>query len=221
MKKMYAFVFIGLLGVWSVPVRAEVPQELKTPSNNQILAKVESLLNSVKTMQSKFVQFNSVDDANLIDGTFYLSRPNKMRLIYNPPVELEFVADGKSLIYHDKTFDQITHLSLDETPASILLKEKFSFDDPSVLVTDIREILDDYEITAVQKDNPALGSITLVVTKQPVSLRQWDILDAQGIKTSIALYDNQYNVPVDSSLFVFKDPRMKKNTGDLTKRRGR
>ena len=89
------------------------------------------------------------------------------------------------------------------------------------MVTDIREILDDYEITAVQKDNPSLGSITLVVTKQPITLRQWDILDAQGVKTSIALYDNQYNVPVDSSLFVFQDPRMKKNTGDLTRRRGR
>ena len=221
MKRIYAFVFIGLFLLLTAPIRAEVPQELKTPANNKILSEVESLLNSIKTMKSKFVQFNSVDSSNLVDGTFYLSRPNRMRLIYNPPVELEFVADGESLIYHDKTFDQITHLSLDETPASILLKEKFSFDDPSVLVTDIREILDDYEITAVQKDNPSLGSITLVVTKQPITLRQWDILDAQGVKTSIALYDNQYNVPVDSSLFVFQDPRMKKNTGDLTRRRGR
>ena len=68
MKRIYAFVFIGLFLLLTAPIRAEVPQELKTPTNNKILSEVESLLNSIKTMKSKFVQFNSVDSSNLVDG---------------------------------------------------------------------------------------------------------------------------------------------------------
>lgn len=214
-KTLCLFLFSFL---FTLQAKADVKEELKTPENTKILTSVEHLLSSIKTFESDFVQYNSLDEAHLLNGTFYLSRPNKMRLIYKPPVQLEFIADGNSLIYLDKSLDQATHIPLNETPAALLLKEGFRFSDPDFLVTDVRSVLDDYEITAVKKDNPSLGSITLVVSKKPMKLRQWDVVDMQGVKTSVALYNIKQNIPVDEDLFKFKDPRIKKKLGALNQR---
>ena len=179
-----------LVCLYAGMAEAVVPDALKTKENTAILAKAENLLNSFTTMRSRFTQFSNKDGDYLQHGDFYLSRPNKMRLVYDEPAELEFVADGYYLIYHDKSFDQVSYLEINQTPAAILLKPNFSFSDPEFTVTNIQHELDEYRITAVKTDEEELGELTLVLSDgEPVTLKQWDLVDAKGIKSTVGLYE--------------------------------
>src|SRR4029079_11503560 len=55
------------------------------------VARIEQYLNSIRTMRSRFVQVGSDGTAR---GTFYLSRPGKLRLEYESPVTILLIANG-------------------------------------------------------------------------------------------------------------------------------
>ena len=201
MKKLCLFIF-SLFFVSSA--YAIVPEELDTPENRKILTKVEQMLRSIRTMKSRFSEFTSKDGDFMKHGDFYLSRPNRMRLIYDAPADVEFIADGVYFIYYDKGFDQVSYLEIDQTPAAILLKSNFTFDDKEFLVTGIEQELDEYRISAVKNKEPELGELTLITGIDPVDFRQWELVDAKGIKSTVGLYETQINKPVDENLFVFE-----------------
>lgn len=199
--KKFAFILCALLCV--TKANAIVPENLDTPENRQILQKVETMLKNIKTMKSRFSEFTSKDGDYMKHGDFYLSRPNKMRLIYDAPTELEFIADGNYFIYYDKSFDQVSYLEIDQTPAAILLKPDFTFDDKDFLVTNIAQELDEYKISAVKAQEPELGELTLIAGAEPIEFRQWELVDAKGIKSTVGLYETELNQPVDESLFIW------------------
>ena len=201
---MKKFLLCGLLILWGFQAEAVVPKNLDTPENRKILKLTQELLNSFTTMKSRFTQFSSKDGDYLQHGDFYLSRPNRMRMIYEKPAEIEFIADGYYLIYYDKGFDQVSYLEINQTPAAILLKPDFSFDESEFLVKDIRTELDEYHITAVKNGEEELGALTLIVEGDPLSLKQWELVDAKGIKSTVGLYEIEKNIPMDSNLFIFK-----------------
>lgn len=199
--KKFAFILCALL--CATKANAIVPENLDTPENRQILQKVETMLKNIKTMKSRFSEFTSKDGDYMKHGDFYLSRPNKMRLIYDAPTELEFIADGNYFIYYDKSFDQVSYLEIDQTPAAILLKPDFTFDDKDFLVTNIAQELDEYKISAVKAQEPELGELTLIAGAEPIEFRQWELVDAKGIKSTVGLYETELNQPVDESLFIW------------------
>ncbi len=51
------------------------------------------------------------------------------------------------------------------------------------------------------------GKIILIFKKDPLELIKWQIIDAQGIATTILLENMKYGQKLDKNLFVFKDPR--------------
>ena len=201
MKKII-YLLIALLMVGSV--QATVAPDVDTPANRRILKQVEALLDGITTMKSRFSEFSSKDGDFMKHGVFYLSRPNRMRLVYDEPTQLECIADGQYLIYHDKSFDQVSYLEINQTPAAILLKPDFSFDDPEFLVTDVTAELDEYHVTAIKANEPELGQLTLIVTQDPMELKQWELVDMKGIKSTVGLYEVEENIPVDDALFVFQ-----------------
>ena len=201
MKKIGLFLCVLLFASSGYAI---VPEKLDTPQNREILTKVEQMLRSITTMKSRFSEFTSKDGDFMKHGDFYLSRPNKMRLIYDAPADVEFIADGMYFIYYDKGFDQVSYLEIDQTPAAILLKPNFTFDDKEFLVTGIEQDLDEYRISAVKNKEPELGELTLITGIDPVDFRQWELVDAKGIKSTVGLYETQMNKTVDESLFVFE-----------------
>lgn len=201
MKKIGLFLWMFLFASSGYAI---VPEKLDTPQNREILTKVEQMLRSITTMKSRFSEFTSKDGDFMKHGDFYLSRPNKMRLIYDAPADVEFIADGMYFIYYDKGFDQVSYLEIDQTPAAILLKSNFTFDDKEFLVTGIEQDLDEYRISAVKNKEPELGELTLITGIDPVDFRQWELVDAKGIKSTVGLYETQMNKTVDESLFVFE-----------------
>lgn len=196
-----------LLGV--CPAHADIDKRIDTSKNRAILQKVETAYNKIGTLKAKFAQFNSKIKGDLQTGELYLSKPGQMRLVYEKGSPLEFYANGGYLIYHDKDLKEVNYFQLEQTPVSLILKRQLKFSDPEFLVTDVKEVLDEYYVTAIKKGAKELGSLTLIIDKENMELKQWDVVDVQGVKSTVSLYDIQQNVPIDKKLFLFQNPYKK------------
>jgi outer membrane lipoprotein-sorting protein len=197
-------ILIGLLFVQ--PALAVIAPDINTPENRKILTTVENAYNQIGTLQAQFAQFNSKVQDDLQTGTLYLDKPGKMRLVYEKGSPLEFYAVNGYLIYHDKEAKEVSYFELAQTPVELILKEKLSFEDPAFVVTEVQDILDEYYVTAHKKDAKELGSLTLIIDKETMQLKQWDVLDMAGITSTVSLFDTKVNIPVDKRLFLFQNP---------------
>ncbi len=194
----------------STPALCDVEKAIDTPQNRTILKKVETAYNKIKTLKAEFAQFNSKTKNDLQTGTLYMSRPGKMRLVYQKGSPLEFYANNGYLIYHDKDLKEVSYFDLNQTPVSLILKSSLKFNDPEFLVTSVKDILDEYKVTAVKKGAKELGSLTLIIDKESLLLKQWEVVDMQGIKSTVSLYNINQNVSIDKNLFLFQNPYEKK-----------
>ncbi len=192
--------------LWATTAGAVIDDKIDTPQNRQILTQVETAYNKIKTLEARFAQFNSKVTDDLQTGTLYLTRPGQMRLVYEKGSPLEFYANGGYLIYHDKDAKEVSYFELSQTPVEMILQEKLQFNDPRFVVTDVQDVLDEYYVTAHKKDAKELGSLTLVIDKDSLQLKQWDILDMAGVKSTVSLFDTKINIPVDKKLFLFQNP---------------
>ena len=66
------------------------------------------------------------------------------------------------------------------------------------------------QITAVQTSDPNAGSLTLGFSQDPIELKKWRIVDAQGLITEVELFYLKTDVKHASNMFVYKDPKKKK-----------
>lgn len=186
--------------------------ELSSENGKKILLDIENYLNSVTTIKADFIQ--SASNGSASEGSFYLKRPGKMRINYNPPMQVEIVADSRFLIYHDIPLEQVTYMNLSSSPAGILLNENISFSDPAMTVTNINKLANSFEISLVYKDNES-SEVTLIFSEKPLALKQWRVLDAHRILTTVSLYNIENAINLDSSLFKFKDPKRPNPHADI------
>lgn len=185
---------------------ADIHKSVDTLENRAILTKVEKAYNSMKTIKAKFAQFNSKVKDDLQTGDLYLSKPGKMRLVYEKGSPLEFYATDGYFIYHDKDLEEVSFFDLAQTPVALILKDKLSFTDPDFVVSDVQDVLDEYFVSAHKKDAEELGTLTLVIDKDTLELKQWDVVDMQGVKSTVSLYDITANKPIKDSMFNFVNP---------------
>ncbi|MDK9721093.1 MAG: outer membrane lipoprotein carrier protein LolA [Rhodospirillales bacterium] len=173
-------------------------------SQKDSVAKAEAYLNDIRTLKARFLQ--SAPDGGIAEGTFYLSRPGKLRLEYDPPTPLLIIGAYQLLVYHDTQLKQTTQVPISSTPAGVLVQPKINLQGADLTVTGFsdREGLD--RITIVQTDDPQAGSITLIFTREPYQLRQWIVKDPQGQMTTVTLSDARSGLAIDPKLFVFNDP---------------
>ncbi len=185
---------------------ADIDKKIDTPANRAVLQRVEAAYNKIRTISARFAQFNSKMKDDIQTGELYLSRPGKMRLVYDKGSPLEFYAFDGYFVYHDKDLREASYFELAQTPVELILKKKLAFSDPGFVVSDVRDDLDEYYVTAYKKGAKELGTLTLVVDKEALVLKQWDVVDMQGVKSTVSLFDIKTNVPVDNALFIFHNP---------------
>lgn len=168
--------------------------------------RVESYLNGLNTLQSAFVQINP--DGGMATGDLYYARPDKMRLDYDPPNQILIVANGTFLVYHDRKLEQVTHLLPSSTPLGFLLDDEIQLSG-DVTVTGLERVGDEILVTVVQTDEPDQGAVTLVFAEQPLELRRWTVVDAQGLRTHVMLEQLETGMSLDADLFDFCNPNSK------------
>lgn len=168
------------------------------------VARVQAYLNGIRTMESRFTQVS--DDGGVAYGTIYLSRPSKMRIVYDPPVPILIVATEGQLYYYDSKLQQVSRTYTSDTPAWFLLRDPIALGG-DITVTAFNRSADTLRLTLVETKNSDLGQVTVVLTDQPLELRQWTVVDAQRKQVTVTLQNPRFDTPLDPNLFYWTDPR--------------
>lgn len=182
-----------------------------TPQDVAELQQVQAYLNSVHTLKAHFLQV--APDGGMSQGTVWMERPGRMRFEYDPPAPFLLVAGGGVLSFEDRSINQVSQAPLSMTPLGMLLSDNVRFSGP-VLVTGMQHLPGQLQVTMVRASSPYDGSLTLLFTESPLSLRQWTVRDAQDRTTTVTLYNVEQGVNIDPGLFHFKDPRSFQNGGN-------
>lgn len=198
------FLSLGLLAAALVvpvlalsgPARAET-----SPDRDSAVTSINAYLNSFQTLTGEFIQFGP--DGSRIEGTFALQRPGKIHFVYAPPAQVDIVSDGKSIAIRDKRRDTQDLWPLKRTPLRFLLSEDIDLVSTSN-VMDI-SIASDI-ITIVVKESTLFGegTLTMIFDGDTHELRQWTVTDAQGLDTSVAIYNVEKNKPVNPRRFTIQ-----------------
>lgn len=167
------------------------------------VARAEAYINDIGTLKARFFQFTSTGE--YAEGAFYIDRPGRMRIEYDPPVPVLIVADGTFLVYNDTELGQVNRVPLLASPASVLLRENLRLEGDGLSVTSVERSASVVQITVAQTDDPLAGSIMLTFSEKPMALRKWTVTDAQGTVTDFALVDPRFGVQLDPALFRFVD----------------
>jgi outer membrane lipoprotein-sorting protein len=163
------------------------------------VARVTKYLNGLTTLRSNFLQASS--HGNVARGMLYLSRPGRMRFEYAAPSPLLLVADGARLVYQDNELEQTSILPLDATPLSVLVVENVSLDDGKLEVVSVQRNAGVLRVTVRMREDPEAGSVRMVFSDKPLSLRQWTITDPQGTEVRVALLNPVTGVIIDPKVF--------------------
>lgn len=166
------------------------------------LRKVERYLNDIASMRARFVQVSS--NGAYAEGEVFIRRPGRMRFEYDPPHPVLLIADGTSLLYYDKELKQSSFIPLWETPLWFLIRKTVEISD-EIEVSDIIEADGTLRMTLREKGGGEQGAVTLMFSDRPFVLRKWEVTDAQGITTQVALINPDFGVEVDDAVFDYSD----------------
>lgn len=196
----------GLAAALALPkARAAVPRA--APLNEQqyqVVLKVQSYLNSIRTMQSRFEQ--DAEQGGVSYGTVYLDRPGRMRIVYDPPTPILIVATEGQVYYYNSQLNQVTRTTVEDTPAWFLLRKEITLGG-GVTLTRFVQTAGTIQTTLVETDHPSLGEVTLVLSAEPLELRQWTIVDAERKRVTVTLLDPQFGVALNPNLFYWSNPQ--------------
>jgi outer membrane lipoprotein-sorting protein len=177
----------------ATPVSAPTSAEQQQAVND-----VQEYLNGITTLRARFVQTDN--DGKQENGTFYLNRPGKMRIEYDPPNKDLLVADGVLIYYYDSKMKQQSSAPISRSLADFFLRKNIVLSG-DISVSDIKHENDTLQMTLVQARNPLAGSLTLLLSEKPLQLLAWRIVDQQGLVTEVRLTGSEMGLPLDSKLF--------------------
>jgi len=162
------------------------------------IQRIETYLNGLTTLKAHFLQVTG--DGGISQGTAWLERPGKMRFQYDPPSPFLLIADYGVLTFYDASLRQTSNIPLSRTPLGILLAEHVVLAG-AVTVTAIQRLPGQIQLTIVRTGSAGDGSLTLIFADQPLTLRQWTVIDAQRRETRVTLYNLQLGGIFDPQLF--------------------
>jgi outer membrane lipoprotein-sorting protein len=178
-----------------------------TPAEVQ---KAEAYFAGLKTVEARFVQ--TTVDGHQQRGTFYLSRPGKLRFQYDLPNEDFVVADGIFIYFYDSQLKQQSHAPISETLADFLLRKNLKLSG-DLKVTKIMRSGELVQISLVQSEQPESGTLVLGFSEEKsgeFDLKKWRIIDTMGNITETELFNVKKGVKFkQDGLFAYHDPAPK------------
>ena len=195
---MRRFVLIALLILsGALPATAQLVQ--LTPENRAELERVNAYLNSIRTLKGNFVQIDP--DGQVDQGTFALSKPGRMRFEYKPPASTLIVSDGETVAIQNPKLKTLDKYPLSQTPLDLILGDKIDLlHNHSIVGVDRQK--DQFVVKARSRGGKTQGNISLVFAEPGLELRQWTVVDNQGLSTTVALQNVQTGVDVSNISFA-------------------
>ncbi len=180
--------------------KTEVPKPLSsnTPAP-EVLKRVNAALNASPYFSAYFTQLVGNRQS---DGQVYIMKPGKLRFDYDPPVPTEIIADGSSVAVRDTKMATQDIYPIGQTPLKFLIREQIDLG-RDLKVTGIR-VDPDRVIIAVEDHSTFAGTskITLFFEQPSLLLKQWIVVDPQGVEISVVLNEINTKDRPDPKLFV-------------------
>ncbi len=172
--------------------------------------RLDRFLKDMRTLSADFTQ--QVFDENLrrIDdsqGTFVLSRPNRFRFEYFPPLPTLIVSDGQRVWIYDAELKQVTVRAIDKTIGST----------PALLLSSDRPIDEDFAMRELGEVSglvwvglkPLAADATFTDIRlgfDDKTLRMMEMADNFGQVTQMRFVRIEENARVNEALFRFTPP---------------
>ncbi|HVE04419.1 MAG TPA: outer-membrane lipoprotein carrier protein LolA [Rhizomicrobium sp.] len=163
---------------------------------------ISARLNELATVKGEFTQINP--DGSTSEGTFFISKPGKMRFEYKPPTPTLIVADGKTVAVANTKLNTVDRYPLSETPLGLVLGNEVDLKNDTAVV-DVEHQQGSIVVGARTNANMSRANISLVFSDPGYELRQWTVIDNQGLTTTVALRDLVAGAPLSPSLFLLPD----------------
>jgi outer membrane lipoprotein-sorting protein len=174
-------------------------------TSGEALARINDYFNGIRTMSGDFIQFGPT--GGRAEGSFVMARPGKVRFDYSPPARIDIIADGKSVVVRDRKRATQDVWPLSKTPLRFLLADKIDLL-KDANVTDVRTEGDNTIVVIQESTVFGDGKLTLFFDTATTELRQWIVTDAQGLDTTVAVYNLKPGVKADPKLFAIDYQRV-------------
>ena len=191
MRTLFTVVLSAVALLFAAALPAQAQGQMGVPE-------IEKYLNSIRTMQARFVQSNP--NGSIIQGTFYVRRPGRLRFEYDPPSQLKIVADGFQVTMWDPTTKDFGQWPIGWTAASFLVKDPLSLSG-DLRVEKLERVNGLIEATMSQAKKPQDGKVIVRFVENPLTLRGWTIIDNRGQQVTVALNGMQTGLQLADSLF--------------------
>lgn len=169
-----------------------------------VVAEVEKYFNSLRTLQSRFVQSNP--GGTVVQGTLSVRRPGRMRFEYDPPSQLKIVADGLQVTMWDPANRDFGQWPIGWTAASFLVKEPMVLQGGDLVVEKVDRADGMLHLTMSQARKPQEGKVIVRLSENPMTLRGWTIIDNRGQQVNVSLSNPQSGMQLADSLFKYDGP---------------
>ena len=168
--------------------------EVTLPKNKSIKL-IKDYLGDIKTLQAEFSQTNQTED--IMTGIFFLKKPGKIRLSYDPPQNLQIVSKQQAVLIFDPKNGGSGPLTypLHSTPLSFLIKN-----DLSLFINENGESLELGNLIIFKVRNPQYN-LSIEFNKNPLSLLGWEFENQMGEIVKIRLNNIHKNNYISDEIF--------------------
>ena len=196
-------VLVGL-AVLSLGLGAAVPayQHALTDQDRADLDRISAYLNGIHTLKAAFVQIGP--EGQVDEGTFYVEKPGRMRFEYTQPNPTLVVSDGSTVAVENKKLNTLDRYPIWSTPLNLILSNDVNLK-KNHDIAGIEHQPGEIIVNARSHSQKVSGNITLVFAEPTLQLRQWTVVDAQGLATTVSVRDVRQDVALDPSLFVLPE----------------
>jgi len=164
------------------------------------IAQANSALNAIQRLQARFVQ--TAPDGARATGDLYIQRPGRLRFQYDSPATILIVSDGSVVSLRDTALRTTERTPLRSTPLSLILGERIDLERNARIIRVSRQ--GEWTlVTARDRAGQTDGVISLKFNDG--QLREWDVVDATGARTNIALTNVTQPASLDRGLFRLED----------------
>jgi outer membrane lipoprotein-sorting protein len=186
------------------------PAEAAPISAAEAVRRANVFLDGLQVMTADFVQISP--DGKRSEGKLFLQRPGRMRFQYAPPDRLDIVADGRSIAVRDQKLGTQDLYFISQTPFKFLLADHVDISRD----TQVQNVSTDANGVAITIfDKATFGgsaTITLMFDPSTFALKQWTVLDSQGLQTVVTLFNVDLSTAPDPALFKIDEQQRMLNS---------
>ncbi len=163
------------------------------------IERAEAWFADITTMQADFIQIAS--DGSAATGALHLSRPHRMKIIYELDEPLVLLTTPVWLHVDRPNEKRVTSYPIRETPLSLILQQEVKLRS-SDFTTRSKNENGIVSIVLTKETGTAAGELTLEFTEKPFELRRWTVRDAADVSTTITLQNMSFGHSYENKFFA-------------------